>query len=135
MESVRGIADRHADRRGHGVEWRHPGALIYAWSAFPKPLRALLPQFKRLAFNTDAWRESETQVLARAEVAELLEELRLVRRICARLEFLPGVDGARVHAVWRGQDDPAEFETDLDEIERFLERIACEDDLFLHIGI
>jgi hypothetical protein len=58
--------------------------------------------------------------LDRDSMDQLLAELRRIRRICRREEFLTGLDGPRYHELWRGNDLPETFEAWSDKLEAAL---------------
>ncbi len=55
------------------------------------------------------------------QINELLAELRRIRRIGRREEFLTGMDGWRYHEIWRGPDPHERFDAWLDKIEEALD--------------
>jgi hypothetical protein len=54
------------------------------------------------------------------QIGAVLDELRRIRRICRREEFLAGLYGRRSHDLWRDGDSPERFEAWLDRIEQVL---------------
>jgi hypothetical protein len=54
------------------------------------------------------------------ELGQLLEEIRRLRRVCRRGEYIPGIDGAASYETWRNSDRPEDFDSGLDRIEAIL---------------
>lgn len=108
----------------------HP--LMHGALALPHAVRPEFPLLARIRVRSEAYVD-EAQTLGREDVVALLEELRRLRRVCARTEFLANVDGLRVFDSWRtrGIDGdvhaPGDFNAWLDTIEAMLERAVVED--------
>lgn len=106
-----------------------PGRLMSAWHAIPAAARSEFPMLERVTVRSPAYVD-ELQLLVGDEVPRLLAELRRLRQLCRREEFVRGVNGAQVFDRWRTwSEDGQQYESDdmndyLDGIEELLERAA-----------
>jgi hypothetical protein len=108
-----------------------PQPLMWGAYALPKRVRAEFPMLVQVRIESEAYID-ELQVLSPEESGLLLAELRRLRRICSRTEFVTHVDGHGVFDAWRtwGSDgeayEPDDFHSWLDRIEHALERARDE---------
>jgi len=112
-------ADGHAERRSLVVGEIAPHPLIGASGFLKSEHRAAFPALDRVRAGSGAYVD-ERLWLSSAEAEQLLTELRRVRRLCWREEFLAGLDGRRYYDLWRQGETSERFEEWLDGIEGLL---------------
>ena len=106
----------YAGRRPLILAEMAPHPLLQAGLCLGREHRGLFPMLDLIRMDSPAYVD-EWLWLDEVHMAELLAELRRVRRIGRREEFLPGLDGRRYYDLWRRDDDPRAFEAWLDQIE------------------
>jgi hypothetical protein len=112
-------ADGYAERRPSIVAEIAPHPLLRAGRCLGREHRRVFPALDRIREDSPAYVD-EWLWLDERQIGAVLEELRRVRRICRREEFLAGLDGRRYHDLWRDGDSPETFEAWLDRIEQVL---------------
>lgn len=100
-----------------------PDALMSACLAIPNAVRDEFPMLERVRYGSPAYVD-ELQLLVGDEVAQLLAELRRLRRLCRREEFMRRVDGPQVFDRWRTWSTGDEQYT-LDEMNDYLDSIEA----------
>ena len=112
-------ADGYAERRPSIVAEIAPHPLLRAAQRLGREHRKHFPALDLVREDSPAYVD-EWLWLDERQVGEVLEELRRVRRICRREEFLAGLDGRKYFDLWRDGDPPEKFEAWLDRIEHAL---------------
>jgi hypothetical protein len=96
-----------------------PYPLMRAGQCLKRDWRSLFPTLARVRLRSPAY-VGEWLWLDSREAERRLDELRRIRRLCHRQEFLEGFDGPRYYEFWRQDDAQERFEGWLDQIESLL---------------
>lgn len=112
-------ADGYSQRRLLIVAEIAPHPLLEAGRWLGSENREFFPMLDLVRKRSPAYID-EWLWLDERQAKELLSELRRVRRICRREEFLTGLDGHRFYELWRDGESPEEFEGYVDRIEQAL---------------
>jgi hypothetical protein len=113
-------ADGYFKRRPSIVAELAPHPLLWAGRCLSRAHRTLFPTLDLVRQDSTAYVD-ECLSLDELQTKELLRELRRVRRICRRQEFIAGLDGQRFYELWRNGETPEAFEAWLDTIENALD--------------
>jgi hypothetical protein len=112
-------ADGCEERLPYLVDEIAPHPLLWAGRCLSHAHREFSPILDLVHFGSGAY-DGEWLWLDELQKEELLDELRRIRRISRREEFLPGLDGRRYYDLWRRDESPERFEAWLDRIEQAL---------------
>jgi len=112
-------ADGYSERLPSIVAEIAPHPLLRAGRCLGREHRKFFPALDLVRENSPAY-VNEWLWLDEQQTEELLGELRRIRRISRRQEFLAGLDGARYYDLWRQGESPEKFEAWLDRIEQAL---------------
>ena len=97
-----------------------PTPLMYAAQAIRGATEQHFPHLYRIRFDSSVYQDEELWLNA-DEAADVLEELRYLRKLCRREAFIPGLDGTVIYERWRKSQEPSSFEHHLNEVERLLD--------------
>ena len=92
------------------------GALCQANPGRHEAIRNCFPTLEAVGLGSPRYTDEDLWLNA-DELGPLLEELRRLRRVCRREEYLTGIDGAASYEAWRKSDRPEDFDSWLDKIE------------------
>lgn len=112
-------ADGYSERRPSIIAEIAPHPLLRAGRCLGREHRKFFPQLE-LVREDSSDHVNKWLWLDKRQVEEVLDELRRVRRICRREEFVVGLDGGRYYELWRQGEPPEKFEAWLDRIEQAL---------------
>jgi hypothetical protein len=113
-------ADGYAQRCPLIVAEITPHPLLGAGRCLPRAFRDRFPMLDLVREDSSAYVD-EWLWLDAPQVEVLLGELRRVRRLCRREEFLAGMNARRFYDFWRQDESPEKCEAWLDRIERVLD--------------
>jgi hypothetical protein len=131
MELLRERPAQHAEdymhRRSLIVEECAPHPVMRAWRHLDRENRGQFPLLGLVYEGSDVYALDERLWLEPAQCLALLEELKRIRRVCRREEYLHGLDGHHYYERWREGASPVEFEFCVDRVEQLLERAVQEE--------
>ena len=108
-----------------------PNPLMNAANCLPRSGRRHFPMLDHVALHSSAYLDEHLWLSAK-ESEKLLDEVRRLRRICRREEFVHGLRGDDIWSFWRGADNAGEFDQWLDSIEHLL-AIAVSRGYWVHL--
>ena len=95
------------------------GALCQANPGKREVIRKCFPALEAVGLGSPRYADEDVWLNAE-ELGQLLAELRRLRRVCRRQEYVTGIDGAASYEAWRNSDRPEDFDSWLDKIEMLL---------------
>jgi len=110
----------YAGRLPYRVDEIAPHPLLAAGRCLGRAHRPLFPMLDLVREDSRAYVDEELWLDER-QMREVLAELRRVRRVVRREEFVAGLDGRRYDQLWRRDDAPGKLEAWLDRIEQALQ--------------
>jgi hypothetical protein len=102
-------ADGCRERRPHLVAEIASHPLLWAGRCLGRAHRGSFPMLDLARAGSTAYLDGGLW-LDEFQKEQLLDELRRIRRIGRREEFLPGLDGHRYYDLWRRGESPERFE-------------------------